>query len=228
MFTFVLEKTPHSVQTLSSSLTSVLNLLMASIQPNLRAPWQGIVAGIFSAGFVALYPILLLRAYQTLLADMTSGDDIQLDSDSIDDSGHANPTDTSVSTRAYYTTLHYSSVLCIFALALLVLISGEVGQIRRNCYFMDVPWFWFLIFCSSLGGFTVFASTLLMVLATSPLSATFVAVPRSAFQLAVLNKLRLPPHSWVGVSLCWASCVWYLSTHWREMRSKDGVRLERG
>jgi len=222
LFTYIFNKTPHNVQTLSSSLTAVLNLLLASIQPNLRAPWQGIVAGVFSAIFVALYPILLLSTYQTLLAKAASRDDLLADSDTDEESTSEPNTTATASTRAIYKTLHYSSLLSIVLLTPLVLLSGEMGQIRRNCYFLDVPWFWFLVCCASLGGFAVFTSMLPMVLATSPLTATFVAVPRSAFQLVVLSKFRLLPHSWVGVGLCLASCLWYLSA-----RGKEGKRVHR-
>nr|POF04602.1 hypothetical protein CFP56_56083 [Quercus suber] len=229
VLTYFLERTNHTTSTLSSTLTAVLNLLMASIQPNFRAPWTSIAAGVVSSFFVALYPILLLRTYRSILETMGSETvDVMLessDSEPEDESTHILTPMASVSfslstTRAYYTVLHYTSLLSILLLIPCTLLSGEVTHMLRHCYFLDVPWFWFLIFCSSLGGFTVFSSTLLMVLATSPLSTSFVMVPRSVFQLVVLSRLKLPIHSWVGVSLCWASCISFVVTRRQEAKGR--------
>ncbi|TKA59209.1 hypothetical protein B0A49_12609, partial [Cryomyces minteri] len=101
-------------------------------------------------------------------------------------------------TRAYWRTLHYTSLLSLVILIPIVLVSGEPQHIRRNCYFLDVPFFWFLTLCSGIGSWAVFSTTLLLVKATSPLTATFLGLPRSAFQLVVLGHFRLPIHSWVG------------------------------
>lgn len=125
---------------------------------------------------------------------------------------------TKEETRAYWRTLHYTSLMTIALLTPLVLLSGEPRQIHRNCYFLDVPWFWFLVVCSSLGSWAVFCATLLLIKATSPLTAQMVTLPRSAFQLVVLNKFRLPAHSWVGVAICWLGCLWYLIVRAREGR----------
>jgi len=220
LLTAVLLRQSHSVQSLSSSLTAMLNLLMASIQPD-RVTWESIVAGVFSSLFVALYPIVLLRAYRQLVSDLVpQGDLLAPAEDEISILG------TKEETRAYWRILHYTSLLSLAITFPLVLISGELGQIRHNCYFLDVPWFWFLMLCGGIGSWAVFVSFLLLVKATSPFTATFVSVPRSAFQLAVLGRFRLPIHSWVGVSLCWASCLWFVVVRRREDRAKERVRLE--
>lgn len=232
LLTYLLERTSHGTPTLSSALTAVLNLLLASIQPSLRAPWNSIVAGVFSALFVALYPIQLLRTYRSVLEaqEPEPGELMLISSEPDSNSDHepdllSAPANTRISaptTRAYYILLHYTSLLAILLLIPCALLSGEVTHLLRNCYFLDVPWFWFLIFCSALGGFAVFLSTLLLVLATSPLSTSFVMIPRSAFQLVVLSKFKLPAHNWVGVGLCWASCIWYVVTRAQEARGRLG------
>jgi hypothetical protein len=127
-------------------------------------------------------------------------------------------------TRAYYRTLHYTSALAIALLTPIVLLSGELGNIYHNIPFLDVPFFWLMIWCGAIGSWAVFSSTLVLVKATSPLSATFVNVPRSGVQLMLLSMFKMPAHSWVGVSLCWASSVWYVVTKRRESRTR--VRLE--
>lgn len=222
LLTNVLLRATHSVQTLSSSLVAIFNLLMAIIRPGRVTP-ESIVAGVFSSIFVALFPILLLRAYRTLISDLVPQGDILVPSD---DDSPPSYLGTPEETRAYWRMLHYVSLLSIMILTPLVLISGEIQQIRRNCYFMDVPWFWFLMLCGGLGSWAVFCPFLLLVKATSPLSATFVSVPRSAFQLVVLDKFRMPVHSWVGVSLCWASCLWYLVVRRKEEWNRARGRLE--
>lgn len=208
----------------------MLNLLMASIRPGSRVTWESIVAGAFSSLFVALYPIVLLRAYRHLLTDLVPEGALLsvVDEDNLGSgggSGGAAQPSTKESTRAYWRVLHYTSLLSMALLAPLVLASGELQHIRRNCYFLDVPWFWFLMACGGVGSWAVFSSFLLLVQATSPLTATFVAVPRSAFQLAVLSKFRMPVHSWVGVSLCWASCLWYVWVRRSEVWGRERLRL---
>lgn len=105
----------------------------------------------------------------------------------------------------------------------IVILSGELGNIARNCYFLDVVFFWFLVFCGAVGSCAVFLSTVLLVVATaSPLTATFVSVPRSAVQLALLSKFKMPAHSWVGVVMCLVSSLWFMIA--REEESVRGSR----
>jgi hypothetical protein len=67
---------------------------------------------------------------------------------------------------------------------------------------------------------------LLLVKATSPLTATFVNIPRSAFQLTMLSMFKMPAHSWIGVVLCWISSLWFLVTTRNEGRNRNRLRLE--
>ncbi|KAI5253112.1 hypothetical protein E4T42_03102 [Aureobasidium subglaciale] len=217
ILTAVLLRQKHSIQTMSAVIISTLNLLMTSIRTGERNPWESVVAGASSSAFVALYPILLLRSYRQLIADLVPQGDLLSVSDS---RTPAISTGTKEETRAYWRILHYTSSLTIAMLIPLVLISGELKQIHRNCYFLDVPWFWFLMSCASLGGFGVFSSFLLLVRATSPLSANFVSLPRSVFQIAVLSKFKMPAHSWVGAGLCVLSCIWYCLAKVKEGRGR--------
>jgi hypothetical protein len=215
----VLQKDSISAPTLSAALIATLNLLFATLRSNVRVTWESIVAGVFSSVFAALYPILLLRTYRTLLASLTPQSDVL--------AGY--PTrpaddDNREETRAYYRTLHYTSLLSIALLTPIVLLSGEPRNILHNIPFLDVPFFWLMIWCGAIGSWAVFSSTLVLVKATSPLTATFVNVPRSGVQLMLLSMFKMPAHSWVGVALCWASSVWYVVSKRRESRTR--VRLE--
>ena len=217
----------HSVSTLSATLTAVLNLFMASIRGNLRVTWESIVSGVFSTFFVAVYPILLGRIHHKRTnalvpqgESLTSFAANQADGSS---GGGAN-FGSKESTRAYWQILHYISAISILVTAPCALVSGEIFQILRNCYFLDVPWFWFLMLCSSLASFATFSITLALVRATSPLTANFIKVPRQAFQLTLLSG-RLPVHAWVGVALCWVGSVWFAVGRRQEGRRREVARL---
>ncbi|KAG9960203.1 hypothetical protein KCU61_g6783, partial [Aureobasidium melanogenum] len=217
ILTAVLLRQQHSIQTISAAIIATMNLLMTSLRSGERDPWESVVAGVFSSIFVALYPILLLRGYRQLVSDLVPQGDLLSATDS---NNQTVSTGTKEETRAYWRVLHYTSALTIVMLIPFVLISGELKQINRNCYFLDVPWFWFLMSCASLGGFGVFSSFLLLVKATSPLSANFVSLPRSVFQIVVLSKFKMPAHSWVGAGLCILSCFWYCLARIRDGRSR--------
>lgn len=211
MFTSALTGTSHSIPILSSVLIATLNLLVACIQKSTRVTWESILAGIFSSLFVSLYPIILLRTHHQLTAaQISQGESLNGHSSSQTRNLHTSAQAGSrEESRAYWQLLHYTSLLSITIVTPLVLISGELSNILRNCYFLDVPWFWFLISCSSLAAWAVFSSALALVRATCPLTANFLGVPRAAVQLVTLGSNRMRIHGWVGVSLCWAGSIWY-------------------
>lgn len=217
-----MQKENHSASTLSAALIATLNLLFATIRSHVRVTWESIVAGVFSSLFVALYPILLLRTYRTLVSGLIPQGDVLTGYPSTADDSASNREET----RAYYRTLHYTSLLSLMMLTPIVLLSGDVGNIFRNIPFLDVPFFWFMIWMGAIGSFAVFVSMLLLVKSTSPLTATFIAVPRGAFQLMMLSMFKMPAHSWVGVILCWISSLWFLVARRDEGRNLDRLRLE--
>ncbi|KAL1653820.1 hypothetical protein SLS61_003605 [Didymella pomorum] len=168
LFSCVLQKDSISAPVLSAALIATLNLLFATLRSNVRVTWESIVAGVFSSVFAALYPILLLRTYRTLLATLAPQNDVL--------TGYPTRSedDNRDETRAYYRTLHYTSLLSIALLTPIVLLSGEPRNIAHNIPFLDVPFFWLMIWCGAIGSWAVFSSTLVLVKATSPLTATFV------------------------------------------------------
>jgi hypothetical protein len=185
--------------------------------------WESIIAGVFSSFFVALYPNLLLRTYRILVSDLVPQGDILTGYPAATDDPSASG--NREETRAYYRTLHYISLLSILILTPIVFFSGELLNIYRNIYHLDVSFFWLMIFCGALGSWSVFVSTLLLVKATSPLTATFVSVPRGAFQLVVLEG-RMPAQGWVAIVFCWVASVWFGVARRDEGRMLDRLRLE--
>jgi hypothetical protein len=220
-------RTNHSISTLSSALTAWLNLLIASIGRFGRVTWEGIVAGVFSTIFVSLYPILVYRTHKLLTAaQVPQGDVLTGFSPAQTSSAPMDASGTKQETRAYYQLLHYTSLLSLALLAPMVLVSGELTNIFRNCYFLDVPWFWFVSIAGGFVSFCVFATSLAFVRATSPLTASFVGIPKAALQLVILSGGRLSVHSWVGVALCWAGTAWYAAVRREEGRRGEKRRLE--
>ncbi|KAL5113671.1 hypothetical protein ACEQ8H_008458 [Pleosporales sp. CAS-2024a] len=222
IFTCILQKENVSGSTLSAALVATLNLLFATIRSNVRVTWESIVAGVFSSFFVALYPIVLLRTYHVVLAGLVpQGYDLT--------QGYPTTSDESSNreeTRAFYRTLHYTSLVTLMILTPIVLLFGDLANIWHNIPFLDVPFFWAMMLFGGMGSWAVFSSTLLMVKCTSPLSTTFVAVPRTAFQFMIINLGKIPAQSWVGVVLCWVSSLWFLVV--RRAEGKRGIvgRLE--
>jgi hypothetical protein len=205
---------------------------MACSRPG-RVTWEAIVAGVFSSFFSALYPVLLLRTHRTLLSSQLPRSDTlgnERSSAALENPYAAQPSDdysgSKEESRAYWLLLHYTSLLSLILLTPLVLLSRELPNMRRNCYFLDVPFFWFLIFCSSLGAWAVFWATPLLIRATSPVSAVVLGAPRGAFQLAVLSGWKMPVHSWIGVSFCWMASLWYAGVRRWEERVLERLRLE--
>jgi hypothetical protein len=223
MFSCVLQKDNFSGSTLSAALIATLNLLFATLRSNVRVTWESIVAGVFSSFFAALYPILLLRTYRTLLAGLVPQGDVLSGYPTV--RGESEDGGNREETRAYYRTLHYASLLSIVLLTPIVILSGELGNIYHNIPFLDVPFFWLMIWCGAIGSWAVFSSTLVLVRATSPLTATFINVPRSGVQLTLLSMFKMPAHSWVGVTLCWSASVWYAISRRTESRGAR-VRFE--
>ncbi|POS82789.1 hypothetical protein EPUL_003674 [Erysiphe pulchra] len=213
LFTYILTRTSYSVATISSVLTATLTLLVATIRTNVRVTWESIVAGILSSIFVALYPIQIQRTYQALVSQIISQGEYYYNHSLIrinDFSGSAEET------RAYWRLLHYTSFLSILIFIPIVFLSGEVGNIWRNCYTLDVFFHWLMILCGGLGSWAVFWATIALTRATSPFTVTSLFIPRAAFLLPIISGWQMPTHSWVGLGMCWACCLWLWMARNRE------------
>ena len=214
LFATMLANTAHSVQTLASAILATVALIFAVVPlPNIanRGP---IIAGVFSSLLTAIYPIILLRAYKQLVSDLVPQGDALVYT-----KGNTYPisTGTKEETRAYWRILHYTSLISIVSLLPLVLFSGEVWQISKECHALSEPGFWILMLWGGALSWAVLSTTLLLVKATSPLTANFVSLPRNALQLTLLRHSSMSSMNWAGAVLCWASSTWYLLE-----RSKSG------
>ncbi|KAG9246858.1 hypothetical protein BJ878DRAFT_250215 [Calycina marina] len=226
IFTSIFNQQQHSVAVLSSTLTATLTLLVATIRANTRVTWETIVAGVFSSFFVALYPVQIQRTYKSLLASLVpQGDSLTNLTTSGFQPSHL-PPDASGSpaeARAYWRLIHYTSTLSILTFLPLPFLSGEISDISRNCYFLDVFFHWLMVFCGGLGSWAVFFSTIALTRATSPLTTTFLFVPRAAFLLPIMQGFKMPSFAWIGIGMCWASCAWFLKARRKEGRQFRGL-----
>lgn len=222
LFTALLGQQQHSASTISSALIATLFLLLGTMKAGIRAPWESIVAGVFSSIFVALYPVQIQRTYKALVTQLVPQGDL------IGGLGSSNgPSDLSGSreeTRAYWRLLHYTSLMSILIFFPILLLSGELGSVYRNCYFMDVFFHWLMVLCGGTGSWAVFWSTVALTRATSPLTTSFLFVPRAAFLLPIFAGFKMPAYSWIGFAMCWASCAWFLLGRMREGRPIERLR----
>ncbi|KAK6595902.1 hypothetical protein H4I96_10221 [Botrytis cinerea] len=192
LFTAILGQQQHSASTISSALIATLFLLLGTIKAGLRAPWESIVAGVFSSIFVALYPVQIQRTYKTLVAQLVPQGDL------IGGFASGNgPSDFSGSreeNRAYWRLLHYTSLLSILIFVPILLLSGELPDVYRNCYFLDVFFHWLMVLCGGTGSWAVFWCTIALTRATGPLRQAFCLCHelRSYYLLWLVSSCQLP------------------------------------
>ena len=152
-----------SVTTMSSCITMVLSLAMAVLRPGSRFAIEGFLAGLFSTIFVAAYPIFLSKSYRSLLqgpsSDVRSGDLLGTG----DGGGVLLSADGKEETRSAWKLLHYLNLLSIAIVFPWIFLSGEFGDISRNCYILDIPWFWLMGLFSGIGAWGTFVSGFLLV-----------------------------------------------------------------
>ena len=201
-----------SVTTLSSCITMVLSLGMVSLRPGTRFAIEGCIAGVFSTFFVAAYPILLARTYKTFTAAIAKAPgSVDLGNDNILFSG-----DGKDDSRASWKLLHYINALSIAFILPWAILSGEFTDISRNCYFLDVAFFWLMVGGAGVAAWATFVTGFLLVRATTPLTMVVTTYPRAALQTVLLTGFKLATWSWVGVLMCWGSAVWYIVGRRRE------------
>ncbi|TVY88782.1 hypothetical protein LAWI1_G003578 [Lachnellula willkommii] len=134
LFTAFLTGASHSVSTLSSTLTATLTLLVATMQTNLPAsslPSSSLYTRFNSTG----------RTNPSVASLVPQGELIGTFPSS---SAPADYSGSREEARAYWRLLHYTSTLSILILTPIVFLSGEISNISRNCYFLDVFFHWLM------------------------------------------------------------------------------------
>jgi hypothetical protein len=137
------------------------SLLMVSLRPGIRFAIEGFLAGLFSTIFVAAYPIMLTKTHKGFLQEDPSGG--VLSGDLLGVGVVLMSGDGKDEARAAWKTLHYVNVLAVMFLLPWVFISGEFRDISRNCYILDVVFFWLMILGASLASWATFVFGFLLV-----------------------------------------------------------------
>ncbi|KAI5790401.1 hypothetical protein FPQ18DRAFT_293390 [Pyronema domesticum] len=229
-----------TVTTLSSCITMTLSLLMATLRPGSRFAIEGFIAGIFSTFFVSLYPFILSRVYRLLTHRLSSHEPTSpsmigtMISIFAPTTSLPHPRSDGSSTRAFWKLMHYLNLLTIIILIPMCFITGEFRNISRNCYILDVAWFWLMMLGAGATAFSTFVMGFAVVVATTPLTMVVAAYPRAAVQLVMIMGVKMPVWSWVGVLMTGGGAGWYgvgRRVEWKavgDVRGRRGSRDDRG
>ncbi|KAM3066940.1 hypothetical protein ACMFMF_009990 [Clarireedia jacksonii] len=223
LFSALLGQQKLSAGTISAALTATIMLLLGTMKTNIRAPWESIVAGVFSSIFVALFPVQIQRTYKSLVAQLVPQGEL-IGTFASSSNASSDLSGSREENRAYWRLLHYTSLLSIIIFIPILLLSGEVGHIARHCYFLDVFWHWLMVLCGGTGSWAVFWSTVALTRATSPITTSFLFIPRAAFMLPIMAGFKMPAYSFIGIGMCWASCAWFMMSRRKEGRAMERLR----
>ena len=145
----------------------VLSLGAASLRPGTRFAVEGFLAGIFSTIFAAAYPIALSKTHRAFVENATSLRAI-LDGDALSNkpapaNGVRLSGDGKDETRAAWKLLHYVNIISMVIVLFFALVSGEIRDISRNCYFLDVAFFWLMMLGAGAAAWATFVTGFLLV-----------------------------------------------------------------
>ncbi|KAF8422642.1 hypothetical protein EV426DRAFT_534985 [Tirmania nivea] len=214
---------PLSVTTLSSTLTMTFAVIMVSIQPPWLFTWEGVAAGICSSFFAAAEPVVMVSTFKEILAyHSPSGNSAAISTTSAVDEINliTDPMfhgDIHSLPRSHYHLIHYTTFLSALLTLPWVFISGEAGSISRNCYILDIPWFWLMIMLGGLASYTTMIGFWMLVKTTSPLTGNLVVEGlQITVQTILLGKFKMQEWGWMGAMTGWGAGVWYLLGRRRE------------
>ena len=197
-------------------------VVMMSIQPPWMFTWEGVAAGICSSFFAAAEPVVMVSTFKKIFAyhspngnptatSTATADELNLITDPMfHGDGHSLP-------RAHYHLIHYTTFLSVLLTLPWVFISGESGSISRNCYILDIPWFWLMVILGGLASYTTMLGSWMLVKATSPLTGNLaVEGLQVTVQTILLGGFKMKEWGWMGAMTGWGAGVWYLLGRRRE------------
>lgn len=169
--------TTFSKPLVSTSFLSLAGLLLICLrQPAPAAPTDTLIMGLISSLFSALYPLCFLRLRDN---STTSTSDISNTYDLTNGQ--------SQSRHSIYRILTHLAPLTTVLLLPLLLFSGELPDVRRNCYILDVLKFWIPVIGGMFSSFGAFVITTLLIDATGPIALVVVGITRAGFLLLKLE-----------------------------------------
>lgn len=213
---YIFLKRTETITTLSAAITVSLALLMVSLRPNMRFSSEGFVAGLFSNLFIALYPILLTKTLAALRVSPAHPEPLNF----------TYPSDSNHPQRSIWMTASYTNIISAIFFIFLTIVTGELGGIMRNCYFLDVLYFWLLMTAGALLSTLTYLLGIILINLTSPTTFIFCMYPRAAALALPLARFRFPVWSWVGVAMVYGCAVWYVVGKAEEIGGLSGPNRE--
>ncbi|KAF9960034.1 hypothetical protein BGZ72_008111 [Mortierella alpina] len=150
LFTYTILRQGTSPGAMVACAVVVLGFFVGSYGES-NFSWPGLLAGVGSSIFVALYGIYVKK---TLV----------------------------VVENNQWRLLHYNTAISIMFLTPIVLFSGEVGEIRREVYFIGDLGFWFLMTITGVAGFLINTAMFLQIKYTTALTNTISGTAKSCVQ----------------------------------------------
>ena len=219
LLTPLVDHTPHSVLSIWSAFLAGFSLLLATIPSQRLFTFGNTILGVVSSIAVALFPVLLLRTYDTFYSSLH----FQRQTATVFD---AEPGDSADPIRKqdelgiFWLILRLTAMVSTALQAVVCLFSGELQDILSNCYVLDMKTLWCSIWGSGMLTGVVLILTLLLARRTSAAVATFLFVPESGLQIAILNHFGLTLSNWTDIIMCWLSSLYFVLEKGKESTTK--------
>lgn len=217
LLTPIVDRTPHSLLSIWSAFLAGFSLLLASIPSERQFTLGNTILGVLSSMFVALFPVLLLRTYDTF-GDSTFQRPIASGFDP--ESGNSADQPKQDELRVFWLVIRLTVWISTALLAVVLLFSGELLDIFSNCYVLDMKILWCLIWGSGMLTGTVIILTLMLARRTSAAVATFLFVPESGLGILILNRFSITLSNWTDIIMCWFSSVCFMVERGKESTTK--------
>jgi hypothetical protein len=195
--------------TLVSCISASIGLALSTFPHGGWFDRGDLTTGIVSSFIMALIPLKMITTYQTLVASSQSGKSQQ----GVKDVHEKKTSNTLFTQQELLAYLHLSNHTLSLAIALLmpvVTLSGELTSFIENWSALDVRLYWALVLLSGVAGYVGFMTMILLSIATSPLSTTFVFIPLASLVWPIMLGNRLIPQVWLFLVGTWACCIWFL------------------
>lgn len=196
-------KVAVSFDSVVSATTLCVGILMAAYRPDFPQLSRPNWAAITECLFAATWPFQLDRAirlsgtcsepkYQGIGRGLGSGDST------------ADP----LKDQALLRWLQNIALGAVIILAPLVLLSGELDRISRNCYFSQVPTFWVFLLSGGTFRCILLISSALFIKFSSALSYIILILLVEVSQVILLTYTKPLSSQWLALGLCLISGMW--------------------
>ena len=201
----------HSVLAVGSLTVATSSLVVTILHFTEQVTLGHLFLGLPVSVADALFPFLLWRASHDQSHKVPSQGSSPRDHVNV---ANASPLPHRI--RTFWSTLRLIPLLSTAVLIPVFFLSGELQDIRRNCYILDITTLWHLLVASGIVNGVNLILLWLLATATSPVTMTFLAAPIYAFQLAVFTHSRSTLYSWADIGICWSFSMGFLALHMRE------------